>query len=814
MASVNSPSEYSSRGQNSNGPVIQEEESSFSLVDILENVFFFRWYFIGTFAIIASFSVFYALLASPIYVADALIQVEEKKGSQLGALSQVAKALDVQQSPVLGEIEIIRSRTVIGSAIEALHANIGIEVNNRLPIIGNWLARILGKDTNGLTRPLWSGSSLSWGGEELRIQKMVVPPRMYGLPFILRIGAGNTWELFDDDGTKLLTGKGIEQESEVDLVGGGTISLRLELIKARPGNEFKLVTYSMLSRISQLLGQMTVAETKRQSGIIKMTFEDRNPSRAAQMLNAVARAYVEQNVSRRSEEAERSLAFLNRELPRLKADLELSEQNLNEYRNQKKSIDIPGEIRELLTQTTNTEKSRLELEIKRKELATRFEPDYPMIKAIDAQLATVNSQSSSLNKEISRLPQVQQDYIRKARDVEVNNQLYVSLLNNAQQLQIAKAGTVGNVAIVDSAVSPERPSRPNKVLTVAIGALLGLILGFVVCQVIALLAGIVRDPKKLEQAVSLATLGIIPLSSEQIEAVDDFQIATDKGDKEQHIFLLAKEKPSSVVSEALRSLRTSLIFTLSEKSRSKVILLTSAVPSQGKSFISANLSYLFAVTGKRVILVEADVRRASIKRYIKFDTAGPGLSSVLINGASLEDTILKEVYPNMDFLPAGPRVKNPGDMLATDALQNILNTLASTYDYVIIDSPPLLPVNDARSLAKAADVTLFVARQEMVSLSEINEAIEVFGKAGSYIDGLIFNGFVPSVIRYGYRYGYGYGGGYWRYGGKYGRYGGKYGRYGGKYGRYGGKYGRYGRKYGGYGTYGSKYGDDDDASKK
>ena len=807
MASVNSPSEYSSRGQNSNGPVIQEEESSFSLVDILENVFFFRWYFIGTFAIIASFSVFYALLASPIYVADALIQVEEKKGSQLGALSQVAKALDVQQSPVLGEIEIIRSRTVIGSAIEALHANIGIEVNNRLPIIGNWLARILGKDTNGLTRPLWSGSSLSWGGEELRIQKMVVPPRMYGLPFILRIGAGNTWELFDDDGTKLLTGKGIEQESEVDLVGGGTISLRLEQIKARPGNEFKLVTYSMLSRISQLLGQMTVAETKRQSGIIKMTFEDRNPSRAAQMLNAVARAYVEQNVSRRSEEAERSLAFLNRELPRLKADLELSEQNLNEYRNQKKSIDIPGEIRELLTQTTNTEKSRLELEIKRKELATRFEPDYPMIKAIDAQLATVNSQSSSLNKEISRLPQVQQDYIRKARDVEVNNQLYVSLLNNAQQLQIAKAGTVGNVAIVDSAVSPERPSRPNKVLTVAIGALLGLILGFVVCQVIALLAGIVRDPKKLEQAVSLATLGIIPLSSEQIEAVDDFQIATDKGDKEQHIFLLAKEKPSSVVSEALRSLRTSLIFTLSEKSRSKVILLTSAVPSQGKSFISANLSYLFAVTGKRVILVEADVRRASIKRYIKFDTAGPGLSSVLINGASLEDTILKEVYPNMDFLPAGPRVKNPGDMLATDALQNILNTLASTYDYVIIDSPPLLPVNDARSLAKAADVTLFVARQEMVSLSEINEAIEVFGKAGSYIDGLIFNGFVPSVIRYGYRYGYGYGGGYWRYGGK-------YGRYGGKYGRYGGKYGRYGRKYGGYGTYGSKYGDDDDASKK
>ena len=172
---------------------------------------------------------------------------------------------------------------------------------------------------------------------------------------------------------------------------------------------------------------------------------------------------------------------------------------------------MPGEIRELLTQSTGIERTRAELELKRKEYQTRFQPDYPLLKGIDSQLREVKAQNEELNKTIAALPQVQQDYIRKARDVEVNNQLYVSLLNNAQQLQIAKAGTVGNVAVVDPAVAPEKPSRPNKPLTVAIAALLGLAIGFAFCQLLALITGVVRDPKKLELSTGLTSLGVIPL---------------------------------------------------------------------------------------------------------------------------------------------------------------------------------------------------------------------------------------------------------------------------------------------------------------
>ena len=754
-----------------------QEEGGISLVDIIENVLFFRWYFLVTFSVILCFGILYALFSSPIYIADALIQVEERKGSSLGALNAVAKVLDVQQSPVLGEIEILRSRTVIGAAVEAEKANITIAVDNRLPIFGGWLSRILGKEPDGLAKPLWN-STIAWGGEELRVQKMTIPRALYEESLYLTVGPERTWTLKDDEGKELLKGQGTELLSES---ADGKLSLSLATLKARPGTVFKMTVYSMLSRIGGILGRMTAAETKRQSGIIKVTYESANAGQAAQMLTAVTTAYVKQNVSRRSEEAEKSLEFLNKELPRLKADLEVSEQNLNSFRNEKRTLDVPGEIRELLAQSTGIERSRQELELKRKQFQVQYQPDYPLLKAVNDQLKQIQVESSRLEKTISNLPQTQQDYIRKARDVEVNNQLYVSLLNNAQQLQIAKAGTVGNVAVVDPAVVPEKPARPNKPLTVAIAALLGMAIGFVVCQLLAFITGVVRDPKRLEQTIGHPVMGVVPLSSEQMDAIE----REESGEIEA--YMLSQAEPSSTVVEALRSLRTSLLFALAEKPQSKVILLTSAVPSQGKSFLSANLSYLLAAAGKKVLLVEADVRRASIKRYIAFNPKDPGLSTVLID---VHSVMLKEVYPGMDFLPAGPRVKNPGDMLSTDRLKNVIAGLRSEYDYIFIDSPPLLPVNDARALAQLSDITMFAVRQEMVSLAEVREALEVFAKSGQRIDGVIFNGFIPSRIRYGYNYGYGYGGifGYIKYGSRYGRYGSKYGRYGGKYGS---KYGSY-----------------------
>ena len=739
---------------NDNRPMVQEEEG-LSLVDILENVVYFKWHFIVVASVVFALSVLYAIMATPVYTADVLIQIEEKKGSSLGALNAVAKALDVQQSPVMGEIEIIRSRNVIGRAVEAELAHTSVKVANRLPLIGGWLARLSQRGSDGLANPLWEWGNIAWGGESLDIDEFAVPERYFGKPFALIAGAEGAWSLIDSEGVTVLQGKAGQSARSSD----GKFKLWIAAMKARPANRFEITRYSVPSRINQMLGQMTATETKRQSSILKLTYEDTNPANAARMLNAIADAYLKQNLERRSEEADKSLKFLQEQLPELRKQLEVAEKAFNGFRNREKSIDISGEIKVLLDKAVGFEKLRMESELKRKELLQRYEPNHPTVRALVEQIASIKGESQNLAREVSALPNTQQDYIRFARDVEVNNQLYVGLLNNAQQLQVARAGTTGNVAIIDRAVIPERPSRPNKPLTVAIGSLLGILLGFLASQLLAMMSGIVRDPKKLELRTGIQTFAILPLAHEQAE----FDGVDDKP------FLLAHEKPTAMVVEALRSLRTALLFALSETPRAKVVLVTSAAPGQGKSFISVNLAYLLAAAGKRVLLIDADVRRTSIKRYFALPEHPHGLSDVLKDNRPYAELVRHEVHPHLDLLPAGARVKNPGDLFSKQALADTISSAAEMYDFVVIDSPPVLPVNDAAALAKWADVTVFVARQDAVSQAEVAEALSLLTKAGKPVSGLVFNGYIPSTLRYGYGYGYGYGYRYRKYGGRYGK---------------------------------------------
>lgn len=767
-----SPSSYkgsssSSQSYSSNQGQLIQDDDTISLVDILDNVLFYRWLLIVVTVLATVLSVAYALMATPIFTADTLIQVEDRKGgSMLGALDKVTDPFSALggKSPVVDEIEIIKSRTVIGAAIEKLQVNVNISVDNRLPIIGNWLARVLEPEDKGLVKPPITWLSYAWGGERLDIDYINLPRTLYGEPLLLTIGKDRTWQLkIKESGRELAKGQG---SGELISTDEGQFQIQLGAFAALPNTVFQITVLSLQSEIARVLGSLSVTEAKRGSNLIDMTYESADPAFASQMLNTIADVYLRQNLDRRSAEAEKTLDFLKRELPIFRKKLDKSEEDLTKFRSQTRTIDMTVELTGLLEISSALETQKLELEIKRREMAIRYDANHPVMKAIQAQMAGLTQQSSVISSKISLLPAIQQDYLRLTRDVEVNNELFVSLLNNAQQLEIAKAGTVGNVAIIDRAVVPERPTKPKKSQIVAIGIIAGLLLGLLLTQLMGMIEKVVRDPKKLEAETGIPNLAILPIVASQT-------IRADAGD--ESAFLVAKAEPDGVEVEALRSLRTALIFALSEKPRSKVTLITSAVPAQGKSFISANLAYLMAATGKRTLLIDADIRKSSSHRYFAVDTKSVGLSSVLRGLNTTDEAILKGVHENLDFLPPSQRVSNPGDLLASEKLQQIIAQLADQYDYVIIDAPPLLPVHDTRTLGKAVDVSLFVARQNTVSLSEVHDAIDVFNKSGNRFDGVIFNGFIPS--RMGYRYGYGYG-----YNSKYARYG-KYGRYG-TYGKY------------------------------
>lgn len=767
--------------QQNSGPLIQDDDV-ISLTDILDNFFYYKWFFVVTASVVTLLAGAYALVATPIYQADALIQVEDKKsGSLLGALDQINALGGMGVSSALAEIEILKSRSVVGTAIERLGANVRIRVANRLPLIGDWLSRTLPKDEDGLTKGLWQSEHFAWGGEELRLSTIRVPEDLYRQPLKLRIFADRAWTLENEDGDQLAKGQGFGT-----MVSGmdGKLQIDIQAFRARPGTVFQIVVNSLQAEISNTLGSFKVIETKRQSNVLDLTFESPSPVYASRMLNAISDAYLLQNVNRRSAEAQKTLKFLEGELPRLQASLEDAETKLNEFRSKTRTVDMSFEFQELLKRSTEIETKSLELDLRRREMALRFDPSHPMLKAVIVQLNTLQSEQAALSRKISELPSVQQDYIRLARNVEVNRELYVNLLNNAQQLQIAKAGTIGNVVIIDRADVPEFPIKPKKAMVVALGLVAGCFLGFLLTKVVAMVMRLVRDPKKLEQFTSIPMLAILPMEIEQ----EIGQAEAPGG------FLLAKERSQSATTEAFRSLRTALIFALSEKPRSKVVLITSAIPGQGKSFISANLAYLFAASGKRVLLIEADIRKPAVLNYLNYDKTKGGLSDLLRSDASAQQVIQKSDHENLEILPAGTIVRNPGELFIAENLKRILSPIFDQYDYVFIDSPPLLPVHDSRTLGNISDVSLFVARQDKVSHAEVSEAIDVFGKSGNKFDGLVFNGFIPSRIRYGYGYGYGYR----RYK--------KYGKYGSGYG-YGKKYGSYGT-FSRYGTYSSQHSDD------
>lgn len=731
--------------QQINDTLIQDEDV-ISLTDILDNFLHYKWFFVFTAMVVTLLSVIYAFTYTPIYQSNALIQIEDKKSaSLLGALDQINPlngGFGVASSAV-GEIEIMRSRSVVGKAIEQLGANINISVDNRLPLIGDWLARTLPREEDGVANGLWDSSFFAWGGEELRLGSIRVPDDYYRQPLKLRVFKDKKWALENMDGDVVAKGEGTGS-----IVSGLDGKLQIEILafRARPGTVFKIVVNSLQNEFNRTLSNFKAVETKKQSNIVNLTFNSPSPAFAARMLNAIAETYLQQNVDRRSAEAEKTLKFLESELPRLRTRLEDAEVKLNEFRSKTRTVDMSFEFQELLKLSTEIETKALELDLKRREMALRYDPSHPMLKSVVVQLNTLKSEQAALSRKISELPAVQQDYIRLARNVEVNRELFVNLLNNAQQLQIAKAGTIGNVVIIDRADIPEFPIKPRKLMIIAAGLAAGSFIGFLLTQVVAMFLRVVRDPKKLEQSTAIPMLAILPMD------VDQATIQT----KTAGPFLLAHERSQSHTTEAFRSLRTALIFALSATPRSKVILITSAIPGQGKSFISANLAFLFARSGKKVLLVEADIRKPAVLNYLSFENFKPGLSDLLSSDATGSQVIQNTEHSNLDILPSGTAVSNPGELFITDNLKRCLDPIFNQYDYVIIDSPPLLPVHDASILGNLADVSLFVARQNKVSHSEVSEAIDWFSKSGNKFHGLVFNGFIPSRIRYGYGYGYGY----------------------------------------------------------
>ncbi|WP_434524053.1 polysaccharide biosynthesis tyrosine autokinase [Photorhabdus asymbiotica] len=686
-------------------------------------LFDYRWVIGGVTLLFTVIGLCYALIATPVYKANALLQVE-KKSSALSLVGDVTDMLSGKPSDISAELELLVSRMIIGKTVRDLNLDVQVEADY-FPVVGKGIARLRGMPNPKIVIKNFTVSS---HGINNPIKIYVDDSEHYRLEFDGQVFNGQVNKVFDADGINLL----------------------ISNISAPPGQSFTLIKKAQLDVIRRLQQSLRVKEKGSNTGIISLEIEGDDRTKIKLILDSISENYLRQNVTRKTEEAESSLNFLKNHLPKVKMELNRSEELLNQYRQANESIDLSLEAKSALETLVQVEKQLNELTFKEAELQQLYTKQHPAYVALLDKRKTLTDTKKELNQSIKRLPKTQQEILRLTRDVQVGQEIYVQLLNKQQELNILKAGTVGNVRIIDEAVVESSAIKPKKSLIIAVMMMLGLILSMGLVLVRVLFRKGIESPEQLEE-IGISVYATIPLSETQTK----LEQQQKKRSYHQRLRLLAIHDPTDLAIEALRSLRTTLHFSMME-SENKIILLSGPAPELGKSFISVNLAAVLALGNKRVLLIDADMRRGHLHKVLE-SPQSPGLSEYLAGQNQIKETITRTYLTELDFISRGTIPPNPSELLMHNRFKELLSWAEEHYDYVLVDTPPILAVTDAAIIGRYAGTSLLIARYYKTRVREVDVAIRRFEQNGTHIKGVLLNAVEKnSSLYYGGHYQYSY----------------------------------------------------------
>ncbi|MDD0994413.1 polysaccharide biosynthesis tyrosine autokinase [Pseudomonas sp. TNT2022 ID1044] len=686
----------------------------------------------------------YAVLATPVYLANALVQVEPKKNDMLG-FSDLNSMLG-GQSPSVTEIGIIKSRAVIGKTVDDLRLDIDVTPNT-FPVIGGFFARRYRGETEfSVAAPRFGLNSYAWGGERLEITRLNLPKDLLGKKLTLVAGEQQRFQLFDENDNLLV--EGVAGQA---FVQDGVEGLIAQL-SANPGTRFEVVRNPRIVTIQGYQDALDISEQGKESGIIRLALASPDAAEAVKILNKIAALYVQQNVQRTSAEAAQSLQFLQGQLPQVKRDLAKASDALNSYQTRGKTVNISLETQSVLEQVVSLDTRISELKMQQAELDRKFTRQHPAYRALMTQLGELTQQQKALESKAQDLPATQQELLNLTRDVEVASQIYTQLLNKSQELDIVRAGAVGNVRLIDSAdVDLTSPVKPKKALIVLIATFLGAFFGVALVLLRKSLSRGLEGPEAIEQ-LGLPVYASIPYSALQQEEDSKKGRARDGVDKPA--YLLALRNPTDLSIESIRSLRTCLHFAGLDSTNNR-IMISGPSPQVGKTFVSSNLAAVMAQSGQRVVLIDADMRKGHLHKTLNTPITN-GLSDLLVKRCSIEQAINRVEVDNLHFISRGQVPPNPSELLMHANFRELLAQLSERYDLVIIDTPPLLAVTDAAIVGREAGISLIVTRFGVNPAKEIELTIRRFAQNGIELKGAVFNGVEKRAASYYGNGGYGY----------------------------------------------------------
>ncbi|WP_203344869.1 polysaccharide biosynthesis tyrosine autokinase [Vibrio fluvialis] len=685
-----------------------------------------KWIIIITTFVFAVLGAAFALLSTPIYKADALIQIEQKSSGGISSLVGDMGELFSSESSATTEIEIIRSRMILGDTVDKFNLTT-VVTPEYIPVLGKGLARLT-SERNAVNV---SRFTIPRQAEDDRFSILVLDSR------------AQSYQLLRND-------KLVLEGQAGQLAKNGGVELFVTDLNAKDGFEFSIRKRSPLDAIEWLKQNLSVSERGKQTGILELSFTGENRGEITGILNDIAQNYFLQNVERKSAEAEKSLAFLKDNLPNVKHSLTEAEDTLNAFRQKNDSIDLGLEAQSTLKVMVELEAQLNELTFKESEISQRFTKDHPAYRSLLDKRATLLKEKERLNQQIQKMPKTQREVLRMTRDVEVNQQIYVQLLNKVQELSIVKAGTVGNVRILDRAEAYAAPVKPKKALIVVLATLLGGMLSVAFVLVKAALHRGVENPDDIEQ-IGLSVYASVPKSNLQLELFNKLKRHRKQN---QELTLLAESNPADLSVEALRGLRTSLHFAMME-AKNNVLMISGPAPGIGKSFVSTNFSAVAAKTGQKVLLIDADMRKGYLQQPFGLEWEN-GLSDFLSGKIGLNEAIKTTQVDNLDIMTRGQVPPNPSELLMHPRFKELMEWASEHYDLVIIDTPPVLAVTDPSIVGALAGTTLMVARFGMNTVKEIDVARNRFEQSGIEVKGVILNATEKKASSYYGYYNYSY----------------------------------------------------------